>query len=882
MVSGVVATVVLSAAISASQRTPAAERLGAWAKHQALEEESPFASLDWRAVGPKMAGGRVEAIAVPQGQPSTVYVGIGSGNVWKTTNNGLTWTPVFEKESSPSIGDIAVAPANPDIVWVGTGETEPRHSGYSYAGTGVFKSNDGGRTWTNMGLHESHHIGKIVIDPRDPDTVYVAAIGAFWSAGGERGVFKTSDGGRTWRKSLDTGDRTGVVDLVADPADSRILYAAAWQTVTGPESAIYKSTDAGRTWRRLSNGLPAGPLGRIGLDVAPSNPRIVYAFIDNQAPYTGPPSARNRRVVGAEVYRSDDRGDTWRRINKDDLYGVFTIYGWKFCDVRVAPSDPEQLYILGNAGYRSDDGGRTFRPFGEQVLRLHDTEGKVLHLDHHEIWLDPQQPGRVLLGNDGGLFASHDRGQTWLHLNNIPAVEFYAISVDNDTPYRIFGGTQDNAALYGPSDVRLADTTPDLWRHVYLDQWTGGDSFTTLLDPTDQRFVYYEHQHGALRRMDLTGPTVQTGGRAVNNIAPRALAGEEPWRFGWHMPFLISPHNATTLYAGANKLLKSLDRGSRWRAISPDLSDPGGGERAVVPFGVISALDESPIEPGILYAGTEAGSLWLTRDGGATWGKVGAGLPRKWISRVVPSRYDPASVYVSLTGFREDDFSSYLFVSRDFGKSWSSISGNLPAESINVVREDPKNPQVLYVGTDLGVYASLDRGGRWISLSATLPTTPVLDLVIHERDDEIAIGTHGRGAWVLDARPIQQWPSGRRNGLYLFEPRTVFVRPTNDVEPTRPPAESSLLYYLQDAQPIVLTLRDAAKRVVLEVTQDGRDGLNLFRWDGRIDDRSSPGGGWQGPPVRRLATPGTYTLELRAGPHTVAARLQVEWYPRRL
>lgn len=865
----------------AEDPTPGSERLRAWESHVRLNQESPFGVLRWRPVGPKMAGARVEAIAVPLGQPHTVYVGIGSGNLWKTTNNGLTWTPIFEHESTFTIGDVAVAPSNPDIVWVGTGETQPRHSGFTYAGTGIFKSVDAGRTWTNTGLHESHHVAKVLIDPQDPEIVYVAAIGPFWSTGGERGVFKTSDGGVTWKRSLDPGPQTGAVDLVMDPSDRRVLYAASWQPVSGPGSGIYKTTDAGATWTKLTAGLPAGPLGRIGLDVAPSNPSTVYAFIDNQAAFAGESATRDRKVIGAEVYRSDDKGATWRKINKDDLYPVFTIYGWKFCDVRVAPDDPDHIYILGNRGYQSRDGGRTYEPFGEQILRLHDTEGKVLHLDQHEIWIDPRQPDRILLGNDGGLFLSHDRARTWLHLNNIPAAEFYAIAVDHRSPYLIYGGTQDNAALYGPSDVPLADTAADLWRHVYLDQWTGGDSFTTLPDPTDASVVYYEHQHGALRRMNLDGPSVQTGGPGATNIAPRAPPGEEPWRFGWDMPFLISPHNPFTLYAGGNKVLKSLNRGERWRAISPELADTGGGERAVVPFGTITTIDESVIQPGLLYAGTEGGTLWVTRDDGSSWSRVGQGLPGKWVRRVVASRHDPAKVFVALSGYREDDFRSYLFASRDSGASWASISGNLPSATINVVREDPQDPEVLYLGTDMGVYVSLNGGTSWMSLSATLPTTPVHDLVVHPRDGEIVIGTHGRSAWVLEARPIQQWRSAIRSGLHLFDPRTVFVRPANDIEPTRSRAEAVFHYYLQDPQPVTITVRDAANRVVLNVTDDGHAGLNAYVWDGQLVDRSSPGGGWRGGPRLRHADPGEYTIVLAAGPHESAGTLTVARYPRR-
>jgi photosystem II stability/assembly factor-like uncharacterized protein len=722
-----------------------------------LEEGSPFEDLQWRPVGPRQAGVRVEAIAVPSGNHGTIYVGIGSGNLWKTVNNGVTWTPIFEKESTFTIGDVAVSTADPSIVWVGTGETQPRHSGYSYAGTGVFKSTDAGESWTNVGLHDTHHVGKVVIDPLDPNVVYVAALGHFWSRNEERGVFRTRDGGATWERVLYVSDRTGAVDLVMDPADRSTLYAATWQavsgepTVSGEESGIHKTTDGGDTWTELTVGLPSGPLGRIGLDVAPTNPDVVYAFIDNWAPG----DVEDRDLVGGEVYRSNDRGDSWQRVNEEDTYPVFGIFGWKFTDIRVSPENEDEIFILGNRAFHSMDGGRTFERIGERIVRMDDTRGLIMHLDHHEIWIDPLNPDRILLGNDGGLFQSYDRGESWLHINNIPGAEFYSISTDMATPYNIYGGTQDNAALYGPSDVDIRDAANDPWENVYLDRWTGGDSFDTYLDPTDSRIVYYEHQHGNMRRMDITGDSVQTRGPDSETIRPYPPEGEEEWRFGWYTPFVISHHDPSTLYAGANRLLKSTTRGAVWRPISPDLSDPPGGERAVIPFGTITMIAESEVQPGLLYVGTEGGGVWRTEDDGTTWTDVRQGLPRKWVSRVVTSKHDVGTVYVSLTGFREDDFAAYLFASEDSGKTWTPIAGNLPAESVNVIREDPLHAGVLYVGTDLGVYVSIDRGVTWHSLCANLPTTPVHDLRIHPRDGELVIGTHGRSVFVADLDPVR-------------------------------------------------------------------------------------------------------------------------------
>ncbi|MFO7893690.1 MAG: hypothetical protein R6U63_08150 [Longimicrobiales bacterium] len=758
------ATLVAPAGPAAGQATTAAERMEAWEVHRMLEEASPFTDVGWRAVGPMQAGARVEAIAVPEGSPHTLYVGIGSGNLWKSVDNGITWTPIFDDESTFTIGDVAVSASDPAVVWVGTGETQPRHSGYSYAGTGVFKSVDGGGSWDNVGLHDTHHIGTVLIHPDHPNTVYVAALGHFWTRNQQRGVFRTTDGGDTWEQVLHISDRTGVVELAMDLADPRILYAAAWQAVSGEgveggeESGLYRSTDGGDRWERLTNGLPAGPLGRIGVGVAPSRPGTVYAFIDNRAPS----DVEDRDVVGGELYRSDDHGEVWRKVNEDDLYDVFGVFGWKFTDVRVSPDDPEALFVLGNRGYRSTDGGRTFERIGETIARIHDTRGEIMHLDQHEIWIDPRDPDRILLGNDGGLFQSWDGGDSWLHHNNIPAAEFYAVATDTMDPYRIYGGTQDNAALYGPSHLALDSMLNDPWENVYLDRWTGGDSFDTYLDPTDPRFVYYEHQHGALRRMDITGDSVLTG--AAERIRPRFPDAAWEWRSGWHTPFIISRYDPRTLYLGGNRLLKSIDRGDSWTPISPDLADPAGGPRATVPFGTITMIAESPLRPGLLYVGTEGGSVWRTRDDGGSWARVGADLPDKWVSRVVASAHAEGRVYATLTGFREDDFRAYAYRSDDFGETWRAIRGNLPDESINVIAEDPVHPSILYLGTDMGVYVSGNGGDDWHVLAPGMPTTPVHDLDVHSREPELVVGTHGRSVFVIELETVRTVLAGGTQG----------------------------------------------------------------------------------------------------------------------
>ena len=852
---------------AAMTSTSAEERAAAWRAHQQLAAASPFAALPWRTLGPAHQGARIEAIAVPTGSRNTIYVGPSDGNVWKTTNNGLTWRPIFDHESAFAIGDIAVAPSNADIVWVGTGEVQPRFAGYAFPGSGVFKSVDAGRTWTNMGLADSHHIGKILIDAKNPDVVYVAAMGHQWTPNRERGVFKTTDGGRTWTKTLFVDDVTGAIDLAMDPANHDVLYASMWQIETGPRSGIYRSTDAGATWKKLGNGLPAGLIGRSNIDIAPSRPQTVYVYLDNRTPFTG--GAADRTYVGGEVYRSDDRGDSWRKANTDDLYPVFSVYGWKFCDVRVSPDNPEEIYILGNRAFHSTDGGRTYARIGETIRRLRETQGLVMHLDHHEIWIDPTDPNHLLLGNDGGVMSSYDRGQSWLHMNTIPVAQFYSVAVDMAEPYNIYGGTQDDAALYGPSTYTVDDTRNENepWKHVYLDQWTGGDSFVTLPDPADSRYVYYEHQNGDLRRMDTQGRSIQTGSPSSQRIAPRAPSGEAPWRIGWYMPYLISAFDPATIYAGTSRLVKSTNRGLAWSPVSPDVSDPPGGDRATVPYGTITMIAESPKDRGLLYIGTESGRVHVTKNEGAHWTPIDAGLPKKWVSRVIASQHAAGTVYVAFTGYREDDTRAYLYRSTDFGAHWTSIVGNLPAESINVIREDPRNADVLYVGTDAGVYVSIDRGATWMSLSATLPTTPVHDLVVHPRDDEIVIGTHGRGVFVLDARPIQQWRAATAaSGLYLFPPHTALVRIADEMQPAGTPGAATFAFVLSAAGPATLTIRAASGAVTNTAEISGTRGLNVVSWNLLTGTA----------PNVQPAAPGEYRVVLTAGGRTAEAPLRLD------
>jgi len=815
----------------AAQVTTAGQRAEAWRQHQALARESPFRALAWRAAGPVKIGARIEAIAIPPGNTGTMYVGVGTGNLWKTTNNGMTWRPIFDDQPAFAIGDVAVAPSAPEVIWVGTGEAQPRYAGYAYPGAGVFKSIDAGDTWTGMGLEETHHIAKVLIDPTNPDIVLVAAMGHQWSPNRERGVYRTANGGRTWDQVLFVDDSTGVVDLVRDPTNPDLLLAWSWTIEEGTTGGLHKSSDGGRTWQRVRRGLPGGKLGRAGIDFATSQPGVAYLYLDNRNPTT----VAGRPFRGGEVYRSDDAGDSWRQVNTDDLYPVFGLFGWKFADVRVDPRDADHLYILGNRAFHSVDGGKTWRQVGDIIHRLHDTQGNALHLDHHELVIDPANPDRLLLGNDGGLFVSHDAGESWLHLNNIPVVQFYFVATDDRDPYRIYGGTQDNAALYGPHNASLDDAVADPWRSVYLDRWTGGDSYVTLPDPTDERYVYYEHQNGGMMRMDITGTSVLTGGPSAVSIRPRPGPGEPPLRFSWYTPFFISPHSPTTLYVGGNRVLKSTNRGDSWTPISPDLGDPRGTDRGRVTTGAMTMLAESPLRRGLIVGGTEGGQVWLTTNDGGQWTRIDAGLPRKWVSRVTPSAHDAGVIYLSLTGYREDDTRPYVYASSDTGRTWHSIAANLPMEAVNVIKEDPATPDILYVGTDMGAYVSRTRGQSWESLSATLPTTPVHDIAVQARVGDLVLGSHGRGAWVLDLAPIRGLaavPSG--SALHLFPIRAAVADwfPWETVPGSRRGRNVAPFQVAAgQAGTATVTVADSTGRVVRRWSAELVAGVNTLRWD---------------------------------------------------
>ncbi len=734
---GVALAVLLPVDRAWSQSTTAEARLKSWERHLRLQKESDFKHLQWKSVGPRKQGGRIESIACPPGNTSVMYVGVGSGNLWKTVNNGITWRPIFEHESTGAIGDVAVARSDPNVVWLGTGEVLMARS--ALPGMGVFKSTDAGKTWRNMGLNDTHHIGRVLIDPTDADVVYVAAIGHRSSRNEQRGLFKTIDGGKTWKRTLFVDDRTSVIDMCMEPGNRNTLYATTWQRDPvleardgqdhfGRNSGIHKSVDGGSTWRRLTGGLPTGDaIGRIGIDISASNPAVVYALVDQ-----GPKDA---------LYRSNDGGRTWKRVNRDPVQAR-----WDWCEIRVSPDNENELYNIGQRSFVSRDGGATFEQIGGTIVHLLPHDSRILHLDTHAMWIDPLNTDRIVFGNDGGLFFSYDRGANWLHVNNLPIAECYAVTCDMDRPYNIYIGTQDNAALYGPSNHVPEDGGPDHWQHVYLDRWGGGDSYFTYRDPTDHDTIYYENQYGGLKRK-----TMSTGD--TRGIRPTVPSDQPPLRFAWMAPFFPSFHEPRALYFGANRVFKSANRGEDWLAISPDLAD--GEDTPNLRYKAITTMAESQLQPGLLFAGTDNGNLFVTRNDGESWDSISDGLPRHAFTRVAASGHDKRTVFVTLTGMAVDDFSPLVFRSNDQGRTWTSIAHGLPLEPANVIREDPRVKDLLYLGTTLGVYVSVDGGASWQSLSNNLPTASVHDLLVHPRDNELVIGTHGRSVYVLDVSTIQ-------------------------------------------------------------------------------------------------------------------------------
>lgn len=904
--------------------------------------------LKWRSIGPIGQGGRVDDIAVVESDPFTYYIGFATGGIMKTTNGGTTFTPIFDTYSTHSIGDMAIAPSDPNIMYVGTGEPNNRQS--SSFGDGVYKTTDAGRTFTQMGLRETQSIGRIVVHPTNPNVVWVAAVGHLFGPNPERGVFKSTDGGRTWRHVLAVDQWTGANDIVIHPTNPNVLFAStyarqrtAWGFASGNAgSGIWRSDDGGERWTRVTgNGLPNGTMGRVALDFSRSNPNVIYAQIE-VAPDKEPRAAQPAQQGGggggfgggqqnlppdpqvSGIWRSTDGGRTWQFRSNQNARPMY------FSQIRVDPNNENTVYTAGVQSYKSTDGGATFETMRGQG-----------HVDHHAIWIDPSDSRHVMYGNDGSIDVSRDGGDTWESLRTWAMGQPYHASVDMQRPYNVCTGLQDNGSWCGPSSVRSGPILLQDWFRV-----GGGDGFYTAMDPNDPYTIYSESQNGNVNRVDLRTGSSQSirpragggggggfGGGGTGNIVPTPAAGTQI-RWNWNTPFMLSPHNSSTVLLGGSRFFVSRDRGQTW-TMSPDLTRQIDRDSRTImggiPFslpicararvgqcilsrgdgvniiGSIVSLDESVIVPGIYWAGTDDGNIQVSRDGGATWTEVGKNIPggtrEYYVSRVEASKFDPATAYAALDGHRSDDLKPYLYVTRDYGATWTSIANNLPAMgNINTVRADPKNRSLLYVGTEFGVFVSVDEGKAWTPLMTNLPVVRIDDILVHPRENDLVLATHGRSIWVMDdISPLQQLTQEAMDqDAILFQPREAIqwkqdirmrrsITGDKNFEGEGAPSGTAISYYLKtpSRDPVKLTITETATgQVFRQMDVSGDAGVHRVQWNMCSDPRpvqpgqgfgggggcggggfggGGGGGGGQAAGVARMGAPGLYKVTLTVG-----------------
>jgi len=883
-------TVAAADARQQQQATPQPSATPETQPEDATTETRSFDRLEWRSIGPANMGGRVSDVEGVPGRPDLIYVATASGGLFKTTNGGVRWTPLFERQGTISIGDIALEPGNPEVIWLGAGESAVRNS-VSF-GDGVYKSTDGGRTWRHMGLRDSAHISKVLVHPRNPEVVYVGAQGRAFGPNEERGVFMTTDGGKTWTKTLYTSPEHGVADMDIDPSNPNVVYAAMWKFRRTPwthtsgddRGGLYRSVDGGRSWKRLEGGLPK-VVGRIGVAVAPSAPDVVYAITEAKE---------------GTLWRSEDRGETWRNVSKQTS---IVSRGFYYTHVRVDPVNENRVYAIASNLFVSVDGGRTFRNItGRQ------------HIDFHALWIDPQQPRRLWAGQDGGVAVTYDGGEAWEYVNNVPWGQFYQIHADNRQPfYYVMGGLQDNGTWAGPSRTREpVGIQNDDWRMISF-----GDGFFVLNHPDDPDLYLSESQGGNVVRTDMRNREQQL---VVPYMGDDGGPAEHArYRFNWNSPLVPSPHDKNTVYLAGNVVFRSADFGKSWAAVSPDLTandkskqGNAGGPVAFENTGAeyystVISLAESPARAGVIWAGTDDGNLQVTTDGGKNWRNVAgnvrgvaAGSP---VSHVEPSRTDADLVYVSFDRHMLDDRRPYVFKTADGGRTFQNITGNLPANAyVWVVREDPRNARLLYAGTELGLYVSYTGGSTWTSLGLkNLPNVAVHDILVHPRDNDIILGTHGRSIYILDdAAPIQQMtPEVARADAHLFEPRPALRYTTRMTRygvgdkvfaGQNPPYGALLTYHLNrkpdDKTKVRIQVLDAAGKLVSEIENIAKErGLNRVNWNLRFggpqvrrpptDEETQWTGGPRGPQV----LPGTYTVRLLVGEKAYERKVEVRLDP---
>ncbi len=875
----------------------------------------------WRSIGPIGQGGRVDDIAVSPDDPRVFFVGFATGGVWKTTNNGVTFRPVFDTYDIASAGAMAISPANTDIVWIGTGESNNRQS--SSFGAGVYKSTDGGETFTLMGLTETQSIARMIAHPTDPDVLWLAANGRLFGPNPERGVYKTTDGGDSWDRVLYVDENTGATDLVIDPSNPNTLFAATYQRRRtaccfvggGPGSGIWRSDDAGETWSRVTgNGLPRGTMGRIALGMTAADPNMIYAQIEVAADREAPLSASQReeweRLDDDDeelppdpqyngIWRSTDKGESWSFRSNENGRPMY------FSQIRVDPTNADIVYVVDQRVYKSTDGAREF-----ELL-----EGYG-HVDQHALWINPNDGDHLMIGNDGSVDISYDQGEEWESLRTWAVGQPYHASVDMRRPYYVCTGLQDNGTWCGPSSVRTGQILSEDWYRV-----GGGDGFYSAVDPTDHAVVYSESQNGRVRRVDLrTGeqvniqPRPPTEDDETSNIIP-APAVDTELRWNWNTPFILSPHNPRVVFAGGNRLYKSLDQGNSW-TMSPDLTKNidtdevqimgqyialprcgllDRGEECILSrndgvrnYSTLVTIAESTIMPGLLWVGADDGNVQVSRDGGATWTEVGQNVPggtmTYYVSRVEASHFDPATAYISLDGHRSDDLRPYVFVTRDYGRSWQSISANLPAHgNVHTVRQDLRNRNLLYAGTEFGFYVSFDEGGSWQAFMNNLPTTRVDDVLVHPRDNDLVLATHGRSVLIMDDISALQalTPEVLASDVHLFEPRDAVlwkedrtlarsVTGNKTWQGDNGPRGTVIQYYLDDDTrgDVNLTITDLRTgEVFRDLEGTGEAGLNRVEWDSRGNqpppgEGGGGGGGFGGGNQGPLAQPGVYRVTL--------------------
>lgn len=774
-------------------------RLAAHAQATALRSFARgTATGTWEPVGPTNIGGRVTDVACHPSDPSVVYIGAASGGVFGSTDTGATWTPLFDDQSSLSIGSLALDPADPNVIWVGTGEPNGGGGSVSYGGTGVFRSTNAGATWANLGLEDTRYIGRIRVDPADPSRVFVAALGAMWSTGPDRGVYRTTDTGATWQRVLASTDSTGAVDLLIDPVDSDRIYAVLWERTRGPSflnyggptSGIHRSTDGGNTWTELTSGLPTGSRGRIGITQCASSPDVLYAIYAEASPgaFEG-------------IFKSTNGGDTWTQTNDSGLSGMYSSFGWWFGNIRVDPNDANRVFALGLDFYRTTNGGASWS-----------FAGGSMHVDHHGLAF--ASDGSLFEGNDGGMYRSTNGGTVWNKLSDLPNNQFYTVEIDEQFPLRRYGGLQDNG-----TQRTLTGGSSD-WSSIL-----GGDGLQCLVDPTNNQYVFAEYQYGTLFRST-------NGGSSFSYIAG-SLSG----RKNWSMPIAFNPANPATIYAGTDRVYRSFNRGSSWTSLSGDLTDGSGGGNTT--YGTLTTIAAAPSDPTVILIGTDDGNVWISTNDGANWTRVDAALPNRWITRVAFDPLDEAIGYVTVSGFRWDEPASHVFRTTDFGSTWADISSNLPEAPTNDVVVDPLDSATLYVGTDFGVYRTTDTGGSWHTLGVGLPNVVVNDLELHHGTRTLVAATYGRSMWTFDLTAAVHAAEGPLASADLRAPRLRPIRPN--------PAASEVVgipFALPRAASVTLEVYDVAGRRVARLVNGTRAaGDHTVRWNRRDDSGESVGSG---------------------------------------